>query len=75
MTDLDGQARTGQAVSGAERVHRARLQVAAHSTGPAECEAFLDMLGLLPGQPEPQLSDASTRRVPKHIRRKEATTP
>lgn len=54
MTDLDGQARTGQVDDvGAERIRRARLAVADHSTDPADCLLLLDILGLLPEPPDP----------------------
>ncbi|WP_176218340.1 hypothetical protein [Saccharomonospora piscinae] len=35
-----------------EQEQRARLAVAHHATGPDDCRHLLDMLGLLPGDPQ-----------------------
>jgi hypothetical protein len=60
VSDLDGTTRRAPAATA--DVDRARLAVAHHSTGPADCRLLLDMLGLLPeppDQPEEQKGTAA----------------
>jgi hypothetical protein len=55
VSDLDGTTR--RAPAAVADVDRARLAVAHHSTGLADCRLLLDMLGLLPEPPDTKSGD------------------